>query len=146
MGRALVCQCVCESLMLACTYASQPICTSSWRGVIEWWRTGLSTAGSQLELLRDEESASGSQQLSLSLKTRQQGGWSSRRILVRTEGEEGKETREQQPTTGDASPSVRTKQEETSGGGRTKGGMDNKSVGATALTQYTRKRMGAVGG
>lgn len=55
-------RCVCDCM-------SQPICMSLWREVIEWCRTELSTTGSQLELLRDEQSASGNQ----NLKTRQQG-------------------------------------------------------------------------
>lgn len=55
-----VCMCV---FWLLCTYAFQPISMSLWRRIIEWCRTGLSAAGRQLELLRDEQSASGSKNL-----------------------------------------------------------------------------------
>lgn len=38
--------CLGASVRVFCECASSPICTSLWRGVIEWWRTGLNTAGS----------------------------------------------------------------------------------------------------
>lgn len=61
--------CLCFRLKCACTQASRPICTSLWRGVIDWWRTGLSTTGNQPELLRDEQPTSGNQHRSLSKNT-----------------------------------------------------------------------------
>lgn len=72
-------KCVCEGgsavSVCVCVYVRpSAICTPLWRGVIEWWRTGLNTAGSELELLRDEQSASGSRQLSLLPLTNKAGG------------------------------------------------------------------------
>lgn len=76
----------------------RPSVRLSWRRVIEWWRTGLNAAGSWVELLRDEQSASGSWQRSLFPLTNKAGeaGGVQR---VGNIGMDGERERDEQQTT-----------------------------------------------